>query len=355
MIARQIALILGVGIVYPLVAQAGEPPALKTLEAKDLHKLLNSFAIPQESELGKQMRTADTAKKRLLDAQHDVQTQDAKVADKQKTIVEYLKKRRELRAQLNMTRNVDVHNNIVNALNELGDRIMLMQQSEEEEKAANAARATLNQLTEEYVEQILAARKLHDETKTRYDELAKDEEVRKAIDEYNQATGKKMVLGPTPTFMSYQRKLKSLEDAVLTEEIALRRGEGNLWFVNVVFDGKHTQEMAIDTGASIIALPAQVATAAGLSPKSDDPVVQLHMADGHVVEGHTVFASKVRVGKFTAEHVECAVMPAEFTNAAPLLGLSFLRRFTFKIDADRAKLVMSRVEAGEPTGKTKKK
>ena len=117
----------------------------------------------------------------------------------------------------------------------------------------------------------------------------------------------------------------------------------------MVFNGKYAEEMAIDTGASIIALPAKMARDAGLTPTADAPKVQLQMADGHTVEGRMIYAEKVRVGKFTAEHVECSVLPPEFSDAAPLLGLSFWRNFTFKIDNEKAKLTMSKVDVPEKT------
>ena len=74
------------------------------------------------------------------------------------------------------------------------------------------------------------------------------------------------------------------------------------------------------------------------------------MADGRTVKAKQVYASSVRLGKFTVEHVECAVMPADFPNAEPLLGLSFLKNFTFKIDNAGGKLVMSKIEQPEKGG-----
>jgi clan AA aspartic protease (TIGR02281 family) len=131
----------------------------------------------------------------------------------------------------------------------------------------------------------------------------------------------------------------------------LRRGGGNLWHVTATFNGKHAQDMAIDTGASIIALPYSVAAAAGLTPSSQDPTMHVTLADGHQVEAKQIFASSVRVGQFTVDHVECAVMPADLPNAEPLLGLSFLKHFNFKIDNSQGKLVMSRVDQVEKGGR----
>ena len=49
------------------------------------------------------------------------------------------------------------------------------------------------------------------------------------------------------------------------------------------------------------------------------------------------------MGKFEAEHVECAVLPPELPKASALLGMSYLKNFIFKLDAEKGHLVMSRV------------
>jgi predicted aspartyl protease len=90
----------------------------------------------------------------------------------------------------------------------------------------------------------------------------------------------------------------------------------------------------------------------GLTPGPEAPEVQLTLADGHVVTAKLVVADKVRVGKFIAEHVDCAVLQPDLPNAAALLGMSFLQNFIFKIDGEKGHLVMSRVDAPEqPRGR----
>jgi clan AA aspartic protease (TIGR02281 family) len=344
-----LTVLLALAALLPGRLRADQDSALKTLEDKGLKKSVSNFALPEETDFSKQMRATESMKKKLVDAQREAADATKKVDDKKKTIVTYLQQRRELRAQLEMARTVDVHNKIINAMNELGDRISLMQQSEAEEKAMAASRAAANKLTEGYVEQILHLRQVYDKIKAKYDALAADPEATQAIEGFNKDAPKKLALGPTMGFTAAGRKLKTLEQVVLSESINLRRGPGGLWYVSVVFNGKYAEEMAIDTGASIIALPAKMARDAGLTPASDAPVVQLQMADGHVVQGRMVYADKVRVGKFAAEHVECSVLPPEFSDAAPLLGLSFWRNFTFKIDNEKAKLTMSKVDVPEKT------
>jgi len=322
-----------------------EDASLAVLEAKGLRKLSSCFALADETEIGKLIRAADTMRKKVADAQREVNVSEQKIEDKRKAIITYLQQRRELRAQLDRTTSVAVQNRIILTMNELADRINLLQQSKVEEEEATKARTSAMTLAEQYVEHLLKVRKLYEQVQDKYEDLAADKSVVKALDEYNKASDRQYQLGPGPTFAGYGRKLKSLEEIVLSEAIDIHRGPGNLWYVSVMFNGKHAQEMAIDTGASIVALPAAVARSAGLTPTTEDQSVQLQMADGSTVEAKMVNAASVRVGKFTVENVECAVMPEHLAQAAPLLGQSFFRHFSFKLDPEKSKLVMSRIEA----------
>ncbi len=336
--------------------RADQDSAQKALEAKGLKRAVSNFALPEEADFTKQLKAMEALKKKVVDAQHEAENASRKVDDKKTAIVTYLQKRRELRVQLEAARTPDVHNKIVDALNELGDRVALLQQSETEEKAMAAARATANKATEEYVQQLLNLRQLYDKVEAKYDALDADAAVTQAIDEFNKDSAKKFALGPTSGFLSAGRKLKKLEEIVLSESIKIRAGEGGLWYVSVFFNGKYTEEMSVDTGSSVIALPAKVATEVGLTPASDAPTVELQLADGHVVQGKQVYADTVRVGKFEAKHVECAVLPPELPNASALLGMSYLRNFIFKLDAEKGHLVMSKIDAPEktpPTGRPK--
>jgi len=57
--------------------------------------------------------------------------------------------------------------------------------------------------------------------------------------------------------------------------------------------------------------------------------------------------TSVRVGKFTVENVECAVLGPAATMAEPLLGMSFLENFKFEIDAAAKKLNMVKVASSD--------
>jgi aspartyl protease family protein len=146
------------------------------------------------------------------------------------------------------------------------------------------------------------------------------------------------------------KRLQSLEETVLSEEIPLRQVDGGSLIVSVVIDGKHTQDMVLDSGANLLTLPQQVADQCGITPGADDPRIVLSLADGSRITGHLVTIGSVRVGKFTAENVQCAVLGSEAVNAPSLLGMSFLEHFKFQVDAGKGtlKMVQIREETDPP-------
>jgi len=321
--------------------------ALELLQKKGLRKLSSHFAFAEEADVGRAIRAAELLRKKVADAQREVNSQEQKVEEKRKTILDYLQKRRELRSQLSTARTVDAKNNLIHTMNELGDRVNLLQGSSQEEEVVKTARATATKVGEEYVEHLLKTRKLFDKIQDQYEQLATDEEVTKAIGAYSQASSRQFQLGPAPSFKGYGRKLKSLEDLVLSEAIDIRHGADSLWYLPVTFNGKHATEMAVDTGASLVVLPSKTATAAALTPTPDAPTIQCKLADGSIVGAKLVHAASVRIGKFTVQNGECAVMPPSLAEASPLLGQSFFKHFSFKIDGERSKLVMSKIEMPE--------
>jgi clan AA aspartic protease (TIGR02281 family) len=334
-----------------LFAAADEKTAEEALKSKGLRKLSTVFSVPQESELTKKMHDAEVLKKKVRDLQTKLQDSEKAVDTKQKTIVAYLQQRRELRTRLQAAPNPTVHNQIVSLLNELADRIQLMEQDEKPEKALREARAAATQGCEEYTEFLLATRKLFDSIKEKYADLAADAAVAGAIADYSKATGKTFKLGPGAGFLASGKRLSKLEDTVLSQSIDLQKGHGDLWMVTISINGKAVSDVAIDTGASLVCLPWKTAKDVGLQPNSEADTVQLKLADGHIVEAKEVTADTIRLGKFTIEKVRCAVLPEKLTDTEPVLGLTFLKNFVYKIDTTGNKLVISKVEVAEPSGK----
>jgi clan AA aspartic protease (TIGR02281 family) len=323
-------------------ADIGNPEEF--LAAKGLRRLSTCFSLPAETQVSDKLREADALRRRAFNADDDVEKAQKVVDEKKRLMLTYVQQSRELGAKLQFARTVDQHNQIVTALNEVESRILLLRESNQEEKALDQARAAATEVREKFIETLLELRRMHGEVSKQYEALAADPTVAKAIEQYGASASKAYRLGPTTTFAGMDKKLARLEKMVLSEAIPLRRGEGGLWYLTAVFNGQKPQEMAIDTGASVVALPWEVAATLGLAPGENDPGMLVEVADGRTVEAKRVLAETVRVGKFTAKNVECAVMPGGLPNTTPLLGLSFFKHFSFKIDSAKGQLVMSQME-----------
>jgi len=102
--------------------------------------------------------------------------------------------------------------------------------------------------------------------------------------------------------------------------------------------------MVLDSGASLVSLPHEIAEGLGLIPSNDTPVIQLQLADGKIVEAWLMEIKTMQLGPFKVEKVECAVLPKELVAAEPLLGATFLKHFVYKLDLQNKKIDMSRVK-----------
>ena len=103
----------------------------------------------------------------------------------------------------------------------------------------------------------------------------------------------------------------------------------------------------LDTGASSVSLPFMFAKDLGIEAAESDPVVQLQMADGKIVDAKQVSLNSVQVGEFMVNDVEAFILPENLHAAPPLLGNTFLGNFTFEVDPDRGKLILSRLTKEE--------
>ncbi len=316
------------------------------LKTKGLLRVDPFFVLADERDVYKQMSGLDKLKKGVVDGTRQENKAEKDEDDKKALIVTYLEQRRALRAQLQQNPPLNVYNRIVSQMNELGDRVGLLEKELEQSSPAKPAREAANKSREAYIEALLQIRREINKLQERYADLAADPKVTAAIADYNQAHSKSLKLGPTISLATNDRKLKKFEETVLSDSIDIRHSDGQLWEASVVINGKAPLMLDIDTGASLVSLSYKTAVAAGLTPSDTDPTIQLQMADGRIVDAKKVVATSIRVGKFEVEKVECAVMPANLPDAGSSLGQTFLKHFTYKVDTERSKLVMTRVETG---------
>ncbi len=324
-----------------------EPEAF--LKEKGLIRVDPYFVLKDESKITTQIHGLDKLQHKAFEGQKQENLAERGIEQMKAQIEEYHKQRITLHEQINRATTVEQHNALVLQSNDLLERIDVLQAEIDKGAGSKKARDAAAQAKEDYVDALLQIRRAINKMQGNYADLAADPKVTEAIEAYNKLKSKQTKLGPTTVFAMNERKLKKFEDTVLSDSIDIHRGQGQLWEISVVFNGGATpQILEVDTGASYIALSYAVAKAAGLTPSPEDPTIHMQLADGSIIAAKKVIASSVRVGKFVVEKVPVAVMPAELKDAGNMLGQSFLEHFTYKIDTDKEKLVMTKIEAATP-------
>jgi clan AA aspartic protease (TIGR02281 family) len=324
-----------------------EPEAF--LKDKGLIRVDPFFVLKDESKIATQIHGLDKLQHKAFEGQKQENLAEKSIEQMKQQIEDYHKQRIVLHDQINRATTVDQHNTLVRQSNDLLERIDVLQAEIDKGAGAKPAREASAKSKDEYVTALLQIRRAIVKMQGAYADLAADSKVTEAIDSYNKQKSKKLKLGPSAVFAMNDRKLKKFEDTVLSESIDIHRGHGELWEIAVVFNNNNKpQVIDLDTGASLTSLSYATAKAVGLTPSETDPSIHLQMADGRVVEAKKVVATSIRVGKFEVEKMPVAVMPENLRDAGDCLGQSFLKHFTYKIDTEKEKLVMTKIEGAAP-------
>jgi clan AA aspartic protease (TIGR02281 family) len=333
---------------------SAEAAARAKLSEKGVRVSHSGLALVDEKELARAFNEANSLKRKLVTAAKELQAAQQNVEELQEDLRARLRANVEINSQLShMPRsNVVEHNQLVGEVNANASAINLLNQEQEQsKKGIDEVRKKSNTARENYVQQVAEIRALVDRLSERYASLKSDAEAQSDLAEWNAAANTSFELKPSTYFKNSIKKLELLEKTFVSEKIPLRR-EGNSYYATVVINGKQPEDMIVDTGANSVVLPYKVAVACGAKPDESSVPVIATVADGSRVKSKQVLLDSVRVGKFTAERVECVVLPPEAKNAPMLLGMTFLSRFNFSING--TELVLSKIDGEHSTSKTKK-
>jgi clan AA aspartic protease (TIGR02281 family) len=331
-----------------------DPGPAQRLEAKGLRKQGSTYLLAAEIELTKLSKEVPALQRTVFEAAKAFAQGEELDAARKEEIDQCTQQQAILATQLDAAATVQDHNKIVLQSRALTARLMQLHKATDVEKNLNEARQRAASAREAFVDNVLKSRELADQLQKDYEDLQADPDVTKALAALNSAGQKKMTLGPMPSYKRNVTALKKLEATVLSESIKLRR-EGKTYYVNVVVAGKPPKEFVVDSGATTVSLPWRLAGELSLTPGASATRVRVSLADGREVNAHRVVAKNMRVGKFAAENVDCLVMPAELDDAPPLLGMSFLGNYSFRIDPQAATMTLTKVEVpGAQRGKPKK-
>jgi aspartyl protease family protein len=335
-------------------AASGDPKPEETLKNHGLKRGSGpTYVLAAESDVRKKIGDAQRLYRQLTVALAQQQQVAHEIQDG-KLLAQEMREERILRNQQLRTtnpQNVVEHNMLVARINELNDQLRLIEGNAADPQMSQELESGVARRREAYLQAILDVRQLVDKTNVAYAEAARDQTIQRALVALSSKSKSPLKVDPSREYQANIKLLEKAEKSILTEVVELRH-KGGVYEVDVTFNGKVTMPMIFDTGASFTTISADVASRIGLDPRAADQRVELHVADGGVIQASLMTIPSVRVGKFTVENVACAVMPPGKTQVPLLLGQSFHRHFTYKFTPESGRLMLSRVESSEPQAKS---
>ncbi|WP_175517699.1 TIGR02281 family clan AA aspartic protease [Planctomicrobium piriforme] len=317
----------------------------KQLSAQGVTVVSNRAYLAAEGDLTKDLKEVSRMRRELVNATKTYHSLRAQIDEAEEVMTRMQNDSVQLNSQLANVSDTFTNNRLVGAINALQSQIVVVQaQKKKLDEQETETRAKASDAREAYLTHVLEMRTLADELEEKY--AAIPEETTALLEQYNVAAKTTLTLAASPSFQQNLKKLTEAEASILSEAVPLR-GESNTFHVDATINGKHRKEFTVDSGASMICLPYAVAKEFGVEPTPQDPVIALILADGGQVNAQLIKLASVRVGKFTINDVECAVLGPEAINAEPILGMSFLNNFKFEINAATSTLSMTQIDTPE--------
>jgi clan AA aspartic protease (TIGR02281 family) len=116
--------------------------------------------------------------------------------------------------------------------------------------------------------------------------------------------------------------------------------------ISVLLNDKISAKMVLDTGSSLVVITKNTALKLGIDLSGAKPDLKAQVADGRAVNAKRVILEAVEVQGVVAKKVECAVLlddTGDIGFGDGLLGMSFLKRFNFKVDQKEKKLTLEQL------------
>jgi len=136
------------------------------------------------------------------------------------------------------------------------------------------------------------------------------------------------------------------------KEVELEQNQGQI-VVDVLINNKVRAQLLLDTGASFVVITEDIAKKLGIDITKENKLAKLQVADGRQVDAKYIVLKSVSIEGVQAQDVEATIMPKE--SAKPnikdgLLGMSFLKKFNFKVDQGKKKIILEKYKS-KPTNK----
>lgn len=328
--------------VLPAMTTLGD--SAKTLEDAGLSRVGMEYVLEDENEIIRARNDIKQAQRELKEAEDDFRDADRKIAKAQAYIAHLQKEADDLESRRLRASSQNQHARIVEEIREIAKLIEKTQ--EERKKFEEEQQVKMDDAKANYIATMVTWVEKAAVINEKYAKLAEQKDINDAITEISEQDKRKYVLGPSRRFESINRELAKAAGEYQRGAVDLRVENKTLW-IDVRINGKPIRSMILDTGASSVSLPFLFAKDLGIEVTDADPVVQLQMADGKIVDAKQVSLASVQVGEFIINDVQAFVLPESLHAAPALLGNTFLSNFTYEVDPVRGKLILSRLTEKE--------
>jgi clan AA aspartic protease (TIGR02281 family) len=325
------------------IAPAAEVAPEEVLKAKGLTKVGTMYLLDADVKLPDGLRDMRRAKHQADEAAAKRAKLDQQIKQAKDAITDLNVQLRDANERLNRANKSDVngYNRIIGQIDKIKTSIV------DAATFAEAREAELGKLSDphdEYAGAVINVSDTMEALATQYEELSRDVEVKAALERINAKAPTKVRLGPSPVFTQELAGIRQLRVAVNKGVIKLRVKNG-VAEVDVVLNGSLSRPMLVDSGASAVLIKGDTCRRLGISPSYRDEMVKMTVADGRKVNCRVAMLKSVRVAQFTVHDVPCVVLP-DGIDTEELLGSTFLRNFSFKIDLVAQELQLSQLTGG---------
>ncbi len=328
----------------PVSLLSADEAAEAVLTEHGLTPVGSVYVLEEEQAVTRLRRDVQMAERELREAEEEFRRAERQIARAQAYIAQLQNEIDEIRSR---ARRSDTQREYDRHMRSLEEKTAEIQQVQEQRQAfEDEQQQTIDDARAAYLNMLFEVADQVSTVAQRYTELADDEEVAAAIEAQSESSGRRYALGPSRGFERMQEELIQSAEEYSAGVVDLRK-EGNILMIDVRINGNPIRSMILDTGASSISMPYTFAQDLGIRPDEATPQVQVQMADGKIVDAWRMTLESVQVGQFVVRDVECIVLPEELHAAPALLGNSFLSHFTFNVDPDRGKLLLSRINPEE--------
>jgi len=314
-------------------------PAEATLKAKGFVRSGNNYALSDEAPILEGLKTLQQARKQAEREAVQRKAAEGKISANQKVIKDGTKEFKDLEKRLPKIKDVQTHNRLVTRMNALVDKVKEAVASQKDlEEAANKVPS---EGKTKFVDALMALAPKVEALNAKYKLLAADPNVKAAADKVIARSNPKVKVGPSPEFQMALDQVTTWRAALDSEAIPMREDHG-VYTIEALVNGESLR-MMVDTGATHITLPFEVAKKLNAEPGEQDPLVHMKLANGAIIDGKLVTLKSVRVGRFTVDNVTCVVLQEGLSDPPTMLGSSFLSHFVVKLSQSAREMYLTEV------------